>query len=210
MTAPNAGGWYPVDTNHTHSHATSSSSSHHTHTHNHHSYTPLPLPLPQHPYAHPTAPQQQQWPTAYTTFDIPAPQSSPRWPPSTPTSTSASTSTTSAAAGASADLLLVSLAESYLEAAHAGGYRAAAAGSVGGEDREKEYYALVATGLRCFEAALGGGGRLQPRMEALVRLRYAGVLHEETENGDEAEGALNKGVSLYLSVLYLGWGGMRG
>lgn len=28
----------------------------------------------------------------------------------------------------------------------------------------------------------------------MVRLRYAGILHEETENGDEAEDALNKGV----------------
>ncbi|RPB16123.1 hypothetical protein P167DRAFT_469987, partial [Morchella conica CCBAS932] len=192
MTAPNAGGWYPVDTNHNHA---SSSNNHSTHTH--HSYTPHPHSHPQHPYAQPTTPQHQhqhQWPTTYTTFDIPAPASSPRWPPSTPTSTS--TSTSAAAAGASADLLLVSLAESYLEAAHAGGYRAAAAGGGGGE---REYYALVATGLRCFEAALGGGGRLQPRMEALVRLRYAGVLHEETENGDEAEGALNKGVSFSLS-----------
>ncbi|KAI5849558.1 cohesin loading factor [Morchella snyderi] len=191
MTAPNAGGWYPVDSTHSSS------------------YTPHPHPHP-HPHSHPHPPpppppqqQQQQWQatTTYTTFDISAPQASPRWPGSI-SSSSGGASTSASAGGASApastDLLLVSLAESYLEAAHAGGYRAAAragAGAGGGEE-EREYYALVATGLRCFEAALGGGGRLQPRMEALVRLRYAGVLHEETENGDEAEGALNKGIML--------------
>lgn len=85
-------------------------------------------------------------------------------------------------------LLLISLAESYFEAAHANGYRAAV--SKGADARA--YYKLIATGLRCLEAALQC--RLQPRMEAMVRLRYAGILHEETENGDEAEGALNKGV----------------
>ena len=36
--------------------------------------------------------------------------------------------------------------------------------------------------------------RLQPRMEALVRLRYARILFEETDNNLEAETALSKGV----------------
>lgn len=38
--------------------------------------------------------------------------------------------------------------------------------------------------------------RLQPRKEALVRLRYARTLFEETENVIEAETTLSKGVSL--------------
>lgn len=41
--------------------------------------------------------------------------------------------------------------------------------------------------------------RLQPRSEALVRLRYANVLFEETDNIMEAETALSKGV-WYLIV----------
>ena len=36
--------------------------------------------------------------------------------------------------------------------------------------------------------------RLQPRLEAVVRWRYATILHEETENVMEAEEALSKGV----------------
>lgn len=40
--------------------------------------------------------------------------------------------------------------------------------------------------------------RLQPRKEALVRLRYARTLFEETENDIEAETALSKGVRLFL------------
>ena len=38
--------------------------------------------------------------------------------------------------------------------------------------------------------------KLAPAQEALVRLRYATVLHEETENSIQAEEALSKGVIL--------------
>jgi hypothetical protein len=58
-----------------------------------------------------------------------------------------------------------------------------------------EYQKLIATSLACFEAALQGG-RLAPREEACVRLRYAALLHEETENMMEAETTLNKGIAL--------------
>lgn len=44
--------------------------------------------------------------------------------------------------------------------------------------------------------------RLQPRMEALVRLRYARILFEETDNNLEAETALSKGVCTgHLSLI---------
>ena len=36
--------------------------------------------------------------------------------------------------------------------------------------------------------------RLEPRMEAMIRLRYASILHEETDNIMEAETELSKGV----------------
>ena len=36
--------------------------------------------------------------------------------------------------------------------------------------------------------------RLQPLLEARVRLRYATILHEETNNSDDAEEMLSKAV----------------
>jgi hypothetical protein len=63
----------------------------------------------------------------------------------------------------------------------------------------EEYHALIATGLSCLETVLQTG-KLLPRQEALVRLRYAAVLFEETENYAEAETALSKGISLCEKV----------
>lgn len=39
--------------------------------------------------------------------------------------------------------------------------------------------------------------KLQPRMEAMLRLRYARILYVETENDADAETALSKGVSCF-------------
>lgn len=58
-----------------------------------------------------------------------------------------------------------------------------------------EYQRLISTGLSCFEGMLQST-RLAPREEARIRLRYATVLHEETENIMEAETALTKGIAL--------------
>lgn len=89
-------------------------------------------------------------------------------------------------------LLLLSLAEEYFAAAY--GY-----GSMVAKTRQesdiREYYRLIATGLGCLEAVLGRF-KLLPEREAIVRLRYATVLYEETENTLQAEEALGKGVSL--------------
>lgn len=63
----------------------------------------------------------------------------------------------------------------------------------------EEYQKLISTGLACLEASLQGG-RLSPRQEARMRLRYAAVLLEETENLMEAETALSKGISLCEKV----------
>ncbi|KAJ5127596.1 hypothetical protein N7448_008375 [Penicillium atrosanguineum] len=89
-------------------------------------------------------------------------------------------------------VLLLSLADEYLNAAHRHGTKMALATRQG--DIEG-YYKLVATGLGCLEAVLKNW-RLQPRKEALVRLRYARILFEETENDLEAETALSKGIDL--------------
>jgi hypothetical protein len=111
-------------------------------------------------------------------------------------------------------VLLLSLADEYLNAAHNFGTKAALATR---EADVEEYYKLVATGLGCLEAVLkvrrrssrgrlwltdiSQNWRLQPRKEALVRLRYARTLFEETDNDIEAETALSKGVCFDLFFL---------
>ncbi|OJD22220.1 hypothetical protein ACJ73_06433 [Blastomyces percursus] len=89
-------------------------------------------------------------------------------------------------------VLLLSLADEYIDAAHSQGTALAA---VREEVAIDEYYKLIATGLACLEAVLKNW-KLPPRTEALVRLRYARILYEETENDSEAETALSKGVDL--------------
>ncbi|CAG8896399.1 unnamed protein product [Penicillium egyptiacum] len=86
-------------------------------------------------------------------------------------------------------VLLLSLADEYLNAAHG---RGTTTSLTAREMDVEEYYKLVATGLGCLEAVLKNW-RLQPRKEALVRLRYARTLFEETDNDIEAETALSKG-----------------
>lgn len=58
-----------------------------------------------------------------------------------------------------------------------------------------EYYKLIATGLGCLDAALSLN-KLPPRTEANIRLRYATILGEETDNLTEAEVALTKGITV--------------
>ncbi|KAI9841042.1 MAG: hypothetical protein M1838_003792 [Thelocarpon superellum] len=88
--------------------------------------------------------------------------------------------------------LLLSLAERYLEAAHSRGYRTALARR---PSELEGYYRLIAIALACLEAVLQNW-RLEPRAEAAIRLRYASVVFEETENDIEAETALSKGIAL--------------
>ena len=63
------------------------------------------------------------------------------------------------------------------------------------EGQVNEYHRLISTGLACFETALQKKD-LTPRQEARLRLRYAAVLQEETENITEAETTLSKGITL--------------
>ena len=89
-------------------------------------------------------------------------------------------------------LLLLSLAEEYFAAARE---YISVAPALQRETEMREYYKLVATGLGCLEAVLGRF-KLLPEREANVRLWYATVLYEETDNIMVAEEALSKGVSL--------------
>ncbi|KAI5309407.1 hypothetical protein KEM55_003302 [Ascosphaera atra] len=88
--------------------------------------------------------------------------------------------------------LLLSLADEYLDAAHSQGATISATRK---EEEIEEYYRLIATGLACFEAVLKTP-RLSPSTEAIVRLRYALVLYEETDNDFETESTLTKGIDL--------------
>ncbi|KAI9718928.1 MAG: hypothetical protein M1812_003812 [Candelaria pacifica] len=89
-------------------------------------------------------------------------------------------------------VLLLSLAEDYLDAAHGRGAMVALATRA---SEVEQYKRLISFGLGCLETVLKSW-RLQPRLEARVLLRYATVLHEETENDLEAETALSKGITL--------------
>ncbi|KAH7117617.1 cohesin loading factor-domain-containing protein [Dendryphion nanum] len=88
-------------------------------------------------------------------------------------------------------VLLLTAADEYINAAHS-------IGSVASKGRETElqhYYKLMATGLGCMEAVLKKYSQ-QPRDEAKLRLRYASLLIEETDNDVEIEDVLTKGIAL--------------
>ena len=89
-------------------------------------------------------------------------------------------------------LLLLSLAEEYFAAAYGYGSMVDIARR---ETEMRSYHKMMATGLGCLEAVLKHF-KMQPEREATVRLRYATVLFEETENSMEAEETLNKGIVL--------------
>lgn len=96
--------------------------------------------------------------------------------------------------------LLISLAEEYFEAAHKiAPYTIQTLAS----NFVEKYQKLVATGLACLEVALKRVPGLDPRDEACIRLRYASVLFEETENAMEAETTLSKGIELCERVCIL-------
>lgn len=89
-------------------------------------------------------------------------------------------------------LLLLSLAEDYFSAARS---QAWPRESNHEKNTMRQYYKLIATGLACLETLLKRF-KLQPQMEANVRLRYASILYEETENILEAEQCLSEGMKL--------------
>ncbi|KAK5993378.1 hypothetical protein PT974_06808 [Cladobotryum mycophilum] len=88
--------------------------------------------------------------------------------------------------------LMVAIAEECLDKARAGSHDVAMTLC---PDQIDEYQKLIATSLSCLEAVLQSN-QLPPREEARVRLRYASILKEETENLMEAETALGKGITL--------------
>jgi hypothetical protein len=91
--------------------------------------------------------------------------------------------------------VLLSLSDEYIEAA----YKLApqASGLVDGPDDSLEtYQSLIAAGLGCLEATLKNF-KLSPRTEVAVTLRLASLMYDETENYEEVESLLSKGVSYH-------------
>ncbi|KAL1647992.1 hypothetical protein SLS58_002317 [Diplodia intermedia] len=88
--------------------------------------------------------------------------------------------------------LLISLADEYVAAAYAMGPTVALSRRKSDEDK---YYKLMSTGLGCLEAVIKHY-RMHPRQEAMAILRYATLLHEETDNAYETEEILSKGITL--------------
>ncbi|KAJ8118801.1 hypothetical protein OPT61_g272 [Boeremia exigua] len=80
-------------------------------------------------------------------------------------------------------------------------YIAAARGSSSMVARNKknsnaqQYYKLMSTAMGCMDAVLRKFN-MQPRDEAKLRLRYASLLVEETDNTNEIDEILSKGISL--------------
>lgn len=92
--------------------------------------------------------------------------------------------------------ILAAVAEECLGNAHAAVHDVAM--SLEAEQVE-DYRKLIVTGLTCLEAAFQNN-KLAPREEARLRLRYAAVVQEETEDLMEAETVLSKGIALCEQV----------
>lgn len=90
-------------------------------------------------------------------------------------------------------VLLLALADEYISKAHA--LTATVVRSHAEADLE-QYHLLIATGLGCMESVLKNWTFPDPRTEARLQLRYATLLFEETENENEAQELLTKGVAL--------------
>ncbi|CAK7202335.1 hypothetical protein SEUCBS139899_005058 [Sporothrix eucalyptigena] len=92
---------------------------------------------------------------------------------------------------AEAASLLVCVADECLAKAQAA---APALAKSRNEDRLREYYKLLATGLGCLDTAVRTF-KFPPRIEVKIKIRYASILSVETENLMEAETALQSAIA---------------
>ena len=86
--------------------------------------------------------------------------------------------------------MLLSAADEYVAAARSLGPIIA---STGREVDMQQHHKLMATAMGCMDAVLKKFNML-PRDEAKLRLRYASLLVEETDNTTEIDEVLSKGV----------------
>lgn len=87
-------------------------------------------------------------------------------------------------------VLILSAADEYIAAARSLGSLAALSQRSADHD---QYYKLMAAAMGCMETVLKKYSQI-PRDEAKLRLRYASLLVEETDNNQEIEETLAKGV----------------
>ena len=90
--------------------------------------------------------------------------------------------------------ILLSLADEHVTAAYAMSATLAASGS--NEKEVERYHQLMSAALGCLESVLMNFRHMDPRKEGRVRLRFATLLHEETENSDKVEEVLSKGIAV--------------
>jgi len=90
-------------------------------------------------------------------------------------------------------VLILSAADEYVAAAR--GMGPATAMTLKPADLD-QYYKLMATAMGCMETVLKKYNQT-PRDEAILRLRYASLLVEETDNTQEIEETLAKGVRMF-------------
>lgn len=88
---------------------------------------------------------------------------------------------------------LLALSDEYISAA----YSMSSSLSTAEVDEEQldHYHSLLATGMGCLETVLKNYRISDARKEARIRLRFASLLFEETDNDLEAEECLSKGIS---------------
>jgi uncharacterized coiled-coil DUF342 family protein len=89
--------------------------------------------------------------------------------------------------------MLLSAADEYVAAARSLGSTIA---STRRDSDLQQYHKLMATAMGCMDAVLKKFNML-PRDEAKLRLRYASLLVEETDNTAEIDEVLSKGVGLH-------------
>ena len=90
-------------------------------------------------------------------------------------------------------VVILSLAEEYFTSARGMSKGVVLNGSA--EDLNR-YYQLIANGLGCLETVLKHWRLSNPRAEARLRLKYASLMFEETENESEAQATLTKALTL--------------
>ncbi|KAL8693654.1 MAG: hypothetical protein Q9218_001564 [Villophora microphyllina] len=145
----------------------------------------IPTPVPAHPQSQrtPSMPNLPRQPlhTSQRVASLPVPLSKPV----------TSVSAVHESPPIDYQLLLLSLADVYITAARAQG----SSRYIVHDNDIRQYYKLLAAGLGCLEILIKRL-KLQPQLEATVRLRYASILHEDTQNSLEAEQTLSDGIKL--------------
>jgi hypothetical protein len=90
--------------------------------------------------------------------------------------------------------VLLSLSDEYVTAAYS--LSPSISAGMAPETALNEYHKLISTAMGCLESVLKNYRLADPKKEARIRLRLATLLHDETENSEQAEDVLSKGIAL--------------